>query len=158
MQLQRRNGAAASITATSTRWTSEETTFNLTVEECHNFFVGDMEVLVHNEGETGWLVYLGYAPSDTAFTTPIYVGMTNNLNATRIRHHADARENPFTYGYKQDMQLRPVRGLTDLTQDAARYNEALIYHQYRAQGIGNLQNANPPMNSQTMAELRSRYC
>jgi hypothetical protein len=160
MLLQRRDGTAVAVTDASFRRTPEHTTYNLTVEGCHNYFVGEMEVLVHNEGENNWLVYLGYAPWDTEFEYPIYVGKTNDLDETLDRHHRDAARDPETYGFKKGMRIRPIEGQENLPEDVALYNEAYIYHQYTdpKNPIGNLQNPQEPMTKDTMGEMYSRHC
>jgi hypothetical protein len=139
----------------SLRQVPEQETFNLTVEECHNYFVGSAGVLVHNEGEARFLVYYGFAPTDTTFSNPIYVGYTNNILTRQTGHRLDAIKEPVKYGFKKDIVLRSQ--FDGLTLDQAKYHEAALYHQLADSGHkwGDLQ---PPMTKARMNELAAQYC
>lgn len=67
-------------------------TYNLSVDDCHAYFVGSAEVLVHNAGETSHLVYFGYAPTD--LVNLIYIGQTNDIIQRQKDHRADAIAEP----------------------------------------------------------------
>jgi hypothetical protein len=143
------------ILSMSVRRVPEQETFNLTVEGCHNYFVGSVGVLVHNAGEAKYTVYFGYAPADTTFSNPIYIGYTEDIVRRQTDHRLAAIKEPGKYGFKQDIVLRPK--IDGLTLDQAKYQEAALYHQMADNGHkwGNLQQ---PMTKASMNELAARYC
>jgi hypothetical protein len=144
------------ITAVSMRGVPEQTTFNLTVDGCHNYFIGEPGVLVHNGGEPTYKVYFGYAPTDTTFSNPIYVGLTDQtIPAREGQHRAQALKNPEKYGFKQDIVLRAQ--IDGLTLEQAQYHEAALYHKMAGQGHkwGNLQ---APMTEENMKALAALRC
>jgi hypothetical protein len=103
----------------------------------------------------GTVVYFGYAPTDTTFSNPIYVGRTNDILDRQAKHRLDAINEPEKYGFKKDIVLRPH--LDELTLDQAMYHEAALYHKMKDSGHkwGNI---NEPLTKEKMNELWARYC
>jgi hypothetical protein len=155
MSVRRLDGCDGRIIAVSVRQVPDQETFNLTVEGCHNYFVGSAGVLVHNAGEANHTVYFGYAPTDTAFENPIYVGRTDDLLRRQSDHRAEAIEKPVKYGFKKDIALRAK--LDGLTLDQAIYHEAALYHQWADSGH-DWKNLQPPLTKESLRELAARYC
>jgi hypothetical protein len=100
-------------------------------------------------------VYFGYSPADTAFTNPIYIGLTDDVIRRRGEHRADAINEPAKYGFKKDIVLRAQ--IDGLTLEQARYHEAALYHQMADEDLtwGNLRQ---PLTKATMNELAAQYC
>ena len=139
----------------SFRQVPEQETFNLTVEGCHNYFVGTAGVLVHNAGEATHIVYFGYAPTDTTFSNPIYVGRTDDLAGRQAAHWRDAIKKPEIYGFKKGIVLVPQ--LDGLTLDQAIYHEAALYHKMADNGH-NWGNLVEPRTKANMNALAAQYC
>lgn len=148
------DGSLAMIESVTTRGHPGQRTYNLTVEGCHNYFVGAAGVLVHNEGEANFLVYFGYAPTDTKFLTPIYVGKTDDIVGRETKHRAQALKYP-QHAYKEGLILRAQ--IDSLTEVQAIYHEAALYHQMADAGHnwGNLQE---PLTKAKMNALAAAHC
>jgi hypothetical protein len=155
MNVRRLESGEDRITAVSIRKVPEQETYNLTVEGCHNYFVGSTGVLVHNAGEANNTVYFGYDPTDTTFSNPIYVGCTDDLLERQSRHRLDAINKPEKYGFKKGIVLRPQ--LDGLTVEQATYHEAALYWQMKDNGHkwGNLE---APRTKESLRELAAQYC
>jgi hypothetical protein len=86
MRLRLSNGDMASIMDIQRRAVDTAASYNLIVEQHHNYFVGD-GVLVHNGGEGGavdlglgdLLIYRGTNP-DPKFAGKVYIGQTDDLD------------------------------------------------------------------------------
>lgn len=155
MVVRRMDGTTCPIIGLSTEKVSNQQTFNFTVEDCHNYFVGESGVLVHNGGEATHLVYFGFAPTDVEFTTAIYVGRTEDLLDRQYKHRVDAVVEPVKYGFKKGIVLRTQ--IDGLTLDQARFHEAAIYHRMADEGHewGNLIE---PLTQKRLARLQAQYC
>jgi hypothetical protein len=139
------------------RQTEVQETYNFTIEDVHNYFVGERGFLVHNGGETKYTVYFGYSPTDTTFSKPIYVGMTGGpLSVRETKHRAEALDlTTPQHAYKKDIRLVPK--LDELTLVQAKYHEAAIYHSMAEKGHnwGNLQE---PRKIATLQKIIEAKC
>ena len=130
----------------------EQNTYNLTIADCHTFFVGALGVLVHNEDSRNGKVYIGRDPQGNI----IYVGQTKQDILNREKnHHANAIKRPEIYGYKKDMRLEVI--IDGLTDDEMHYHERRIFEQLTAQGI-KLRYEQQPMAYAGINELIKKYC
>ncbi len=92
MKLKNLNGQISLIESVILREGLDSTTYNLSIEETHNYFVGP-GVLVHNEelvnyhmGGENYLVYTG---QNSNYPKKIYVGITNLTTNKRLGYHHD---------------------------------------------------------------------
>jgi predicted GIY-YIG superfamily endonuclease len=131
---------------------SEQDTYNLTVADCHTYFVGKEGVLVHNQDTKNGKVYIGRDPQENI----IYVGQTKqDLLKREKNHHDDAIKKPEIYGYKKDMKLEVV--LDGLTDDEMHYHERRIFDQLTEQGI-KLRYEQEPMGHAGINKLIEQNC
>ena len=148
-------GRLQPIERVSMRRVAETATWNLTIDGCHTYFVGASRVLVHNEGESGGKIYIGRNPQGQI----VYVGLTSDdLLDRQAAHRQDAINDPAKYGFKKDITLEVVDGMTGLTDDEMRWHERRIYDELKARGEP-LQN---PLEETTSYEklnaLYEKYC
>ena len=143
------------ISSIDVRQVPLQSTFNLTVDGCHNYYVGNLGVLVHNAGEATHSVYFGYAPTDATMANPIYVGRAENVLRRQGQHRLEATAEPQKYGFKTDIRLRTQ--IDGLTLDQAVYHEAALYHKMAENGHvwSNLQE---PLTKEKVNALAARYC
>lgn len=130
-------------------------TFNIEVEEDHNYFVGSDEVLVHNGGGA-FCIYLG----KSGLTGPtIYVGQTEqDLMARQAQHRAEAKADK-SKSWKAKLTLSyaagPAGALVGLSHDEGHYWERKTYD---ANGGAALKNEISPYNDASMQALMKTYC
>lgn len=145
-------GQVTKINSISVQDVSEKNTYNLTIAECHTFFVGQQGVLVHNEDKRNGKVYIGRDLQGNI----IYVGQTKQDILNREKnHHANADKRPKIYWYKKNMKLEVV--IDGLTDDEMHYHERRIFDQLTAQGI-KLRYEQQPMGYAGINELIKKYC
>jgi uncharacterized protein YneR len=152
MLLQTVTGGVSKIKMVVVQDIFEQNTYNLTVAECHTFFVGKYGVLVHNQDTRNGKVYIGRDPQGNI----IYVGQTKQDILNRQKnHHANAIKKPEIYGYKKDMKLEVI--IDGLTDDEMHYHERRVFEQLTAQGI-KLRYEQEPMGYAGINELIQKYC
>ena len=131
---------------------SEQNTYNLTIADCHTYFVGKQGVLVHNEDKRNGKVYIGRDRQGKI----IYVGQTKQDILNREKnHHTDAVKRPEIYGYKKDMKLEVI--IDGLTVDEMHYHERRVFEQLKTQGI-QLRYEQEPMGYAGINKLIKKYC
>ncbi len=131
---------------------SEQNTYNLTVADCHTYFVGKEGVLVHNEDTRNGKVYIGRDREGNI----IYVGQTKQDILDREKNHrANAIKKPEIYGYKKDIKLEVI--IDGLNDDEMHYHERRVFEQLTAQGI-KLKYEQEPMGYAGINELIEKYC
>jgi hypothetical protein len=133
----------------------EQETYNLTVADCHTYFVGKEGFLVHNADEvpTG-KIYIGRDRDGKL----IYVGQTKQDLLTRqANHRRDGRKSPKKYGFKTGMILELVPDLDGLSDDEMHYHERRIFDKHRSEGH-ELRYLQEPMSHAKINALIEKYC
>jgi hypothetical protein len=135
------------------REVEEQDTYNLTVADCHTYFVGNTGILVHNEDETPrGKIYIGRDPITKEV---VYVGQTKQeIDTRKSGHHRDAIQEPEKYGFKKGMKLELV--LDGLTDDEMDYHERRVYDEQG--GEAKLKNRQIPMTDEKINILKEKYC
>ena len=148
------SGTVTTISSVRNITTSEECTYNITVENAHTYYVGKMEVLVHNEGEEiNGKIYVGF----TSEEEPIYVGQTKQpIKSRQAQHLAEGKNDP-DKAWKTDMTIQKYPGMDGLTEDQMDYHERRIYDELTAQGH-NLKNSQIPLTDPKVNKLKEKYC
>ncbi|QLG46841.1 PAAR-like protein [Costertonia aggregata] len=88
------SGDIEKITSISTTTVVDLPTFNLEIEEYHNYFVGHLGILVHNQNKPSLFESTTKTPTeiytvtDKASGKVVYVGQTTQGTSTRISQHA----------------------------------------------------------------------
>ena len=120
MQLLHWNGQWVEITAIERQEVTESTTYNLSIEQTPNYFVGP-GVLVHNEGEEANFhlgPYIVYEGTNPRFPDKVYIGITKDLEERKNRHISEAKQNLADrskldarhvayYEFKEGMDINP---------------------------------------------------
>lgn len=138
---------------------SEQETYNLSIAECHTYFIGNEGFLVHNADEKpNGKIYVGRDPKTGEV---IYVGQTKQDIDERIRQHRDdAKKFPDKYQFKEDMKVEVV--MDGLTDDEMDYHERRIYDKHGGQeNIKDnkiLKNRQVPMTDEKINALKDKYC
>jgi Domain of unknown function (DUF4157)/Pretoxin HINT domain len=166
MQLKLLNGENIAITAIVKKENIEADTYNLTINEIPNYFVG-LGVLVHNNGPVvyefgNFIVYEAVNPN---FPDKIYIGQTERDVLTRQgEHRTRARqmlENPSEltpadrefYQFMQDAELKPrARGLDGV--QAEYLEQTNIDIEVEVRGSDNVINRKAQVSPERMRELR----
>jgi hypothetical protein len=145
MMLRTITGEITNVKDISIREVEEQDTYNLTVADCHTYFVGNTGILVHNEDETPrGKIYIGRDPITGEI---VYVGQTKQeLDTRESDHHRDAIKEPEKYGFKKDMKLELV--LDGLTDDEMDYHERRVYDEQG--GEAKLNNRQIPMTDEIL--------
>lgn len=152
MLLQTITGGVSKIKKIEVQDVPEQNTYNLTIADCHTYFVGKQGVLVHNEDRRNGKVYIGRDPQGNI----IYVGQTKQDILDREKnHHTDAIKKPEIYGYKKYMKLEVI--IDGLTDDEMHYHERRVFEQLTAQGI-KLRYEQEPMGHAGINKLIEKYC
>lgn len=130
-------------------------TFNISVHNNANYFVGDDGILVHNEGDPPkGKIYIGYDSNGK----PVYVGQTRQeIDARQKQHWNDAKKYPDKYGFKKDMTIKEVPGMNGLTDAEMDYHERRIYDDLKAQGH-DLKNRQIPLVDEKYTKLIEDNC
>ncbi len=154
MLLRNSIGENCKIRGISTQEVDERVTYNLTVDDCHTYYVGQSGILVHNTGDAAaGQIYLGYLNGEV-----VYVGQTKQTLAQRMKGHLnDALRSPEKYGWKQDMKMELVDGMDGLDADQMNYHERRIYDELNEQGH-DLKNRQVPYTDEKMEKLAKKYC
>jgi hypothetical protein len=152
MLLRTITGAVSKVQNIVMREIAEQDTYNLTVADCHTYFVGEEGLLVHNADETPkGKVYIGRDRDGNI----IYVGQTKqDLLSRESDHHGDAIKEPEKYGFKKDMKLEAV--MDGLTDDEMDYHERRIYNEHG--GKEKLKNKIEAMGDEKINALVEKYC
>ncbi|MFP4411717.1 polymorphic toxin-type HINT domain-containing protein, partial [Coleofasciculus sp.] len=147
-------GAVSEVKSIGIRQVVEQDTYNLTVSDCHTYFVGSEGLLVHNADEVPkGKIYIGRDPQGNI----IYVGQTKQtLWEREFQHHSDAVKQPEKYGFKKDMKLELVPAMDGLSDDEMFYHERRIYD--KLGGKDKLKNIIEPMGDQKINALIKQYC
>jgi RHS repeat-associated protein len=155
MNLKTFDGRTKLIKNISIRETFEESTFNLTIEDYHTYFVGINGCLVHNEDKKikNGKIYYGVNPDGEI----VYVGQTEQtLEKRQYDHRQDAINSPDKYSFKKDIKLVLVLdGLT--TRNQMFYHERKTFDDLSANGA-NLQNRQTVYTDASMNKLIDEYC
>ncbi|NES20336.1 MAG: hypothetical protein F6K41_15735 [Symploca sp. SIO3E6] len=146
-------GEVSEVTKIVIQEVVEQDTYNLTIADSHNYFVGNTGLLVHNTDELPrGKVYIGRDPQTKAI---IYVGQTKlDLDTRESYHHNDAVKESDKYGFKKNMKLESV--MDGLTDDEMDYHERRIYDEYG--GKAKLKNLQVPMGDEKINDLKKKYC
>jgi len=148
-------GPLVTIGSVTLRRVAETPTWNLTVDDCHTYFVAAARVLVHNAGESGGKIYIGRNPAGKI----VYVGLTkDDLLDRQAAHRQDAINEPDKYGFKKDITLEVVDGMTGLTDDEMRWHERRVYDELKGRGEP-LQNVlDETTTYEKLNALYEKYC
>ena len=88
-------GRIETITSISTNTNVDLPTYNLEIEEYHNYFVGHLGILVHNQNKPSLFESTTKTPTEIYTVTDVntgkvvYVGQTTQGTGTRISQHAN---------------------------------------------------------------------
>ena len=136
MQLKLSNGDVTAVQSVIYRPTEQMNTYNLLIEQHHNYFVGD-GILVHNGGEGGaidlgmgkLLIYRGTNP-DKKFAGKVYIGQSDDLDREgehRKKAEKELKRSDLTpaeryfWEFMSGVKLEPV--VTGLDKSQADYLE-----------------------------------
>ena len=138
----------------------EQESYNLSIADCHTYFVGKEGFLVHNADEGSpeargiGKIYIGR----NAAGNIIYVGQTKQDLLTRqANHRRDARKNPRKYSFKKNMTIEVFEQLRGLTDDEMHYHERRIFDKLKEEGH-KLKYLQEPMGYPKINVLLEKYC
>jgi len=134
---------------------AEQESYNLSIADCHTYFVGREGFLVHNADEVPiGKIYIGRDEAGNI----IYVGQTKQDLLTRqANHHRDARKNPRKYGFKKNMSIEVFEELRGLTDDEMHYHERRVFDKLKEEGH-KLRYLQEPMGYPKINALIEKYC